>query len=95
MASQQDIAFPAGELLTLARAYRDGRITLAGPGQQLRNRGLASVPPVCPPGLQEAKPALDDLEPWAPGSFDEIVNACDLDIFTDEDYAARSKQITS
>ena len=94
VASQQDIAFPAGELLTLARAYRDRRITLAGLGQQLRSRGLASVPPVCPPGLQEAKAALDDLEPWAAGSFDEIVLACDLDILTDEDYAALVKAIT-
>ena len=51
VASQQEIAFPAGELLTLAGAYRDERITLAGLGQ-LRSRRLASVPPVCPPGLQ-------------------------------------------
>jgi hypothetical protein len=94
VASQQGIAFPAGELLSLARAYRDGRITLAGLGQKLRSRPLASVPPVCPPGLKEAKPALDDLEPWAPGSFDEIVLACDLDILTDEDYAALVQAIT-
>jgi hypothetical protein len=94
VASQQEVAFPASELLTLARAYRDGRITLAGLGQELRSRGLASVPPVCPPGLQEAKPALDDLEPWAAGSFDEIVLACDLGILTDEDYAALVEAIT-
>ena len=55
---------------------------------------MASVPPVCPPGLQGAKAALDDLEPWAPGSFDEIVLACDLDILTDEDYAALVEAIT-
>ncbi|MGH3277268.1 MAG: zeta toxin family protein, partial [Streptosporangiaceae bacterium] len=94
VASQQDIAFPAGELLTLARGYRDGRITLAGLGEQLCSRRLASVPPVCSPGLQEAKAALDDLEPWAAGSFDEIVLACDLDILTEEDYAALVKAIT-
>lgn len=94
VASQQDVAFPAGELLTLAGAYRDGRIPLAGLGQQLRSRRLASVPPVCPSGLQKAKPALDDLEPWAAGSFDEIVLACDLDILTDEDYAALVEAIT-
>jgi hypothetical protein len=94
VASHQEITFPAGELLTLARAYRDGRITLASLAQQLRGRPLASVPPVCPPGLQDAKPALDDLEPWAAGSFDEIVLACDLDILTDEDYAALVETVT-
>lgn len=31
------------------------------------------------------RPALDDLEPWAASSFDEIVLACDLNILTDED----------
>jgi hypothetical protein len=94
VASQQDIAFRAGELLTLASTYRGGQITLAGLGQQLLSRGLASVTPVCPPGLEEAKVALDDLEPWAAGSFDEIVLACDLDILTDEDYAALVEAIT-
>jgi hypothetical protein len=38
VASQQEIAFPAGELLTLAGAYRDERITLASLAQQLRSR---------------------------------------------------------
>jgi hypothetical protein len=52
------------------------------------------VPPVCPPGPQDANPALDDLEPWAAGSFDEIVVACDLDILTDDDYAALVEAIT-
>jgi hypothetical protein len=52
------------------------------------------VPPVCPPGLQEAKAALDGLELCAAGSFDEIVLACDLDILTDEDYALLLEAIT-
>jgi Zeta toxin len=94
VASQQDIAFPAGELLTLAEAYHDGRITLADLRQQLRSQELASVPPVCPPGLQDAKPALDDLEPWAASSFEEIVVATDLDILTDDDYADLVEAIT-
>jgi hypothetical protein len=50
------------------------------------------VPPVCPPG--QAQAALDDLEPWAPASFDEIVLACDLDMLTDEDYTALVEAIT-
>jgi hypothetical protein len=35
-------------------------------------------------GLEAAKPALDDLESWVAGSFDEIVLACDLGMPSDE-----------
>jgi len=86
--SQPEVTFPAGELLALARAYHDGQLTLQELRRQVRSRGLAPVPVVCPPGLEQARPALDDLEPWAPGSFDEIVLACDLGILTDQDYQA-------
>jgi hypothetical protein len=51
----------------------------AAPGLRIRNLPLRS-------------PALDDLEPSAAGSFVEIVLACDLDILSDEDYRALSKQ---
>ena len=78
--ASRDVASPAGELLTLARSL-PGRADHAGDlGQQLRSRGRALVPPVCPPGLQEVKPTLDDLELWAAGSFDELVLVCELDI---------------
>jgi len=95
VAGQQEVAFPRGELLSLARAYRDGRITLADIGAQLRIRRLQPVPPACPPGLDDAKPALDDLEPWAAGSFDEIVFACDLGLLSDDDYATIAEAIVS
>ena len=54
VASQQEVAFPAGKLLRLAEAYWDGRMTLASLAKRLRNRRLASVPPVCPPGAAPA-----------------------------------------
>ena len=92
--SQHEVAFPAGELLDLAGAYRDGQITLAGLAQRLHTRRLAAVPAVCPPGLEEAGPALDALEPWAAGSIDEIVLACDLGLLTDDDYAALVEALT-
>jgi len=31
---------------------------------------------------------VEDLEPLAAGSFDEIVLACDLGLLSNEDYAA-------
>jgi hypothetical protein len=55
---------------------------------------LTSRPRVPSHRTWSAAGALDDLEPWAAGSFDEIVLACDLDILTDEDYAALVEAIT-
>ncbi len=93
--SQTEVAFPAGELLGLARDYQHGTITLQDLGRQLRTGSQTAVPAVCPPGLEQARPAADDLEPWAAGSFDETVLACDLGIFSDEDYEALVVAISS
>jgi hypothetical protein len=95
LGSQQEVAFPSGELLSLAQDYRNGRITLQDLGRWLRTRKLTPVPAVCPAGLESARPALDDLEPWAPGSFDEVVLACDLGILTDDDYEALVGAVSS
>jgi len=48
LTGQQEIAFPRGELLSLARAYRDGRLTLASLSQRVRSRRLPPVPPARP-----------------------------------------------
>jgi hypothetical protein len=68
---------------------------LAPPGQNRALLADAPVPAVCPAGLESARPALDDLEPWAPGSFDEVVLACDLGILTDDDYEALVGAVSS
>jgi len=93
--SQQQIAFPRGEFLSLARACQAGQITVENMRRQLRIRRLAPVPPVCPPGLEDARPALDDLEPWAAGSVDEIILSYDLGMLSDADYAAVVEAATS
>jgi zeta toxin len=80
-------AFPAGEVTGLIAAYRDGRLTLDGLAGQLRARPWPQVPPAVPPGEAQAAAAIDDLEPWQPGSFDEVVLARDLGLLTEPDYA--------
>jgi hypothetical protein len=43
---------------------------------------------VCAPGLEAAAPAIDDPEPYVPGSFDDVVLAYDLGEITDVGYQA-------
>jgi hypothetical protein len=47
---------------------------------------VAQVPSACPPGLEQARAAIDDLEPYVPGSFDDVVLAYDLGRLSDEEY---------
>lgn len=53
---------------------------------KFRARPWPPVPPVCPPGLEAAAPAIDDPEPYVPGSFDDVVLAYDLGKITDVGY---------
>jgi hypothetical protein len=87
-------AFPGGEVTDLMAAYRGGLLTLDGLARRLRDRPWPAVPPACPPGAAAAGPAIDDLEPWQPGSFDEVVLARDLGVLSDADYAALAAEIT-
>jgi hypothetical protein len=75
-------------------AYRDGQLTLDGLARLLRERPWPPVPPACPPGATAAALAIDDLEPWQPGSFDEVVLARDLGILSDADYATLAGAIS-
>jgi Zeta toxin len=87
-------AFPAGEVPGLVTAYRDGQLTLDGLARRFRDRAWPAVPPTCPPGAAAAALAIDDLEPWQPGSFDEVVLACDLGLLSDADYAVLAATVT-
>ena len=67
-------------------AYRRGQLSLDGLGLEFRARRWPSVPPVCPRGLEAAAAAMDDPEPYVPGSFDDVVMAYDLGKLTDPEY---------
>jgi hypothetical protein len=77
---------PGGAVAAMISAYRRGQLTLAGLGLEFRARRWPGIPPVCPPSLQQAAEAIDDLEPYVPGSFDDVVLAYDLGQLTGEDY---------
>jgi hypothetical protein len=67
-------------------AYRRGELGLEGVGLEFRVRRWPAVPAVCPHGLEPAGPAVDDLEPYLLGSFDDVVLAYDLGRLSDAEY---------
>jgi hypothetical protein len=75
---QQNGGFPGSEVTSIVAAYHAGTISLADPTRHIRMRQWPPVPPACPPELQEAASAVDDPEPYVPGSFDDVVLAYDL-----------------
>ena len=55
--------FPGGEVTGMIDAWQDGRMTLADLAWQFGHRSWPAVPSACPPGVEEARAAIDDLEP--------------------------------
>lgn len=66
--------------------YAAGKLALDDLVAWFRAREWPEVPRACPPGLERAGPAIDDPEPYVPGSFDDVVRAYDLGHLTDLDY---------
>lgn len=66
--------------------YVAGNLTLEDVVRWFRARPWPDVPSACPPGLEQAASAIDDPEPYVPGSFDGVVRAYDLGQLTDVDY---------
>lgn len=80
--------FPVGEVTHMIASYRASQQTLDGLAREFRARRWPAVPSACPPGLEAAAPAIDDPEPYIPGSFDDVVLAYDLGRISDLEYAA-------
>jgi hypothetical protein len=81
-----DAWFPGGEVTGMIDAWRAGRMTREDLVWQFRARNWPPVPSACPPDMTEARAAIDDLEPYVLGSFDDVVLAYDLGQLTDADY---------
>lgn len=73
--------------------YVDGEIGIEELCASFRARNWATVPAVCPPGLEDATEAIDDPEPRVPGSFDDVAHAYDLGMLDDDDYDMVTKAI--
>ena len=79
-------AFPGSAVIGMLLAYREGRLSLDDLSLEFRARRWPMVPDVCPPELESAREAIDDPEPYVPGSFDDVVLAYDLGWLSDADY---------
>jgi hypothetical protein len=79
-------AFPGSAVITMLTSYRDGRISLDDLSLEFRARRWPRIPDVCPPELEAAREAIDDPEPYVPGSFDDVVVAYDLGWLSAEDF---------
>jgi hypothetical protein len=78
--------FPGSAVTAMLTSYRDGRLSLDDLTLEFRVRRWPQVPDVCPPELDQARAAIDDPEPYVPGSFDDVILAYDLGWLTDADY---------
>ena len=79
-------AFPGSAVTAMLRSYREGLLSLDDLSLEFRARRWPRVPDVCPPELEPAREAIDDPEPYVPGSFDDVVLAYDLGWLSDADY---------
>jgi hypothetical protein len=78
--------FPGSAVTGMLGNYRMGQTSLDDLSLEFRARRWPVVPDVCPPELEPARAAIDDLEPYVPGSFDDVVMAYDLGWLSDDDY---------
>ncbi len=79
-------AFPGSAVTAMLTSYHEGRLSLDDLTLEFRVRRWPRVPDVCPPELDQSRAAIDDPEPYVPGSFDDVVLAYDLGWLSDADY---------
>jgi hypothetical protein len=77
---------PAGEVTCTIDAYHSRTISLEDLVRHFRRRCWPAAAQACPPELLAAAPAVDDPEPYVPGSFDDVVLAYDCGKLSDRDY---------
>jgi hypothetical protein len=78
--------FPGSAVTAMLTTYRDGRLSFDDLSLEFRARRWPRIPDVCPPELEPAREAIDDPEPYVPGSFDDVVLAYDLGWLSDADF---------
>jgi Zeta toxin len=95
LSAPTEAGFLGGEITSLIDAYYTGNISLEDLTNRFRTRTWPVVPPTCPPEMKDAAPAVDDPEPYIPGSFDDVVLAYDLGKLSDRDYQQLAKAAAS
>jgi hypothetical protein len=75
-----------GRAAALITAYRSGHLSLRELARAFECQRWASVPRTWIRGLDDARAAIDDLEPIFPDTFDDVVLSYDLGQLTDVEY---------
>jgi Zeta toxin len=81
-----ELGFAGSAVTAMLAAYRAGQRTLEDLGLEFRARRWPAVPAVCPPDMAQAGAAIDDPEPYVPGSLDDVALAYDLGQLSDGEY---------
>jgi hypothetical protein len=82
-----------GGAAALITAYRCGDLSLPELARAFEDQRWASVPRTWIRGLDDARAAIDDLEPIFPDSFDDVVLTYDLGQLTDAEYAVLASAV--
>jgi hypothetical protein len=78
--------FAGSAVTAMLASYRAGQRTLEDLGLEFRARRWPAVPAVTPPDMAQASAAIDDPEPYVPGSLDDVVLAYDLGQLSADEY---------
>jgi Zeta toxin len=78
--------FPGSAVTAMLAAYTGGTLSMEDLELEFRARRWPQVPAVCPPDMERARAAIDDPEPYVPGSCDDVVLAYDRGWLSDADY---------
>lgn len=82
------------EVADLLAALRDGSMSLDEVAQRFRERSWPRTTPPSPKSyLEMAAAALEDPEPYVPGSFDDVLVAFDRGDLTREQYRVLAEAV--
>jgi hypothetical protein len=82
-----------GRTASLIAAYRAGHLPLLELARAFEHQRWALVPRTWTRGLDDARAAIDDLEPILPDTFDDVVLYYDLGQLADAEYAVLASAV--
>lgn len=77
---------PDSTIINMIAAFRADELTLSQLAELFHARQWPAVPAACPPSIAAAAAAVDDPQPYIPGSFDDVVRAFDMGHISETDY---------
>lgn len=86
---------PDSTIADMISAFQSEELSLSQLAELFHARQWPIVPPACPSSIAAAASAVDDPQPYVPGSFDDVVRAYDLGRISDTDYELLAWVISS